>query len=71
MITNLITCIDPQAVVIGGGLTRSRDIFEDYFMPIVQQHMHPFFKGRCQIEISSLNGDELLLGAALLTQENI
>jgi len=71
MIVNLITCIDPQAVVIGGGLTRTRDIFEDYFMPVVQKQMHPFFKGRCQIEISTLNGDELLLGAALLTQEKI
>jgi len=71
MIANLVTCIDPQAVVIGGGLTRSRDIFENYFMPVVQDLMHPFFKGRCQIEISTLDGDALLLGAALLTQEKI
>jgi hypothetical protein len=35
----------------------------------VAEQMHPFFKGRCQIEFSALNGNELLLGAALLTQE--
>jgi glucokinase len=69
MIVNLITCVDPQVVVIGGGLTRSSDIFEEYFLPIVQEQMHPFFKGRCRVEISTLDGNELLLGAALLTLE--
>ena len=69
MIVNLITCIDPQVVVIGGGLTRSRDIFEEYLIPVVQEQIHPFFKGRCQIKISALDGKEILLGAALLTQE--
>ncbi|MFN8383103.1 MAG: ROK family protein [Anaerolineales bacterium] len=69
MVTNLVTCVDPQVVVIGGGLTRSRDIFENYFMPVVQDLMHPFFKERCKIELSALDGDALLLGAALLTQE--
>ena len=69
MIVNLITCLDPQVVVLGGGLTRSRDIFEGYLIPIVQERMHPFFNGRCHIEISMLSGNELLLGAALLTQE--
>ncbi|MEI7844844.1 MAG: ROK family protein [Chloroflexota bacterium] len=68
-IVNLITCLDPQVVVLGGGLTRSRDIFEEYLFPIVQERMHPFFNGRCQIEISTLDGNELLLGAALLTQD--
>ncbi len=71
MIVNLITCLDPQLIVIGGGLTRSRDIFEKYFFPAVQQQVHPFFKERCQIEISTLDGKELLLGAALLTQEKV
>ena len=69
MIANLVATIDPQVVVIGGGLTRSRDIFENYFMPVAQDLLHPFFKGRCQIELSTLDGDALLLGAALLTQE--
>ncbi|MCX6069008.1 MAG: ROK family protein [Chloroflexi bacterium] len=69
MVVNLITCTDPQVVVLGGGITRSRDIFEQYFIPMVQEQMHPFFSGRCQVKISTLNGDELLLGAALLTQE--
>jgi glucokinase len=71
MVVNLITCLDPQAVVIGGGLTRSRDLFEKYFFPGVSEQMQPFFRGRCQVEISALNGNELLLGAALLTREKI
>lgn len=69
MIANLVASIDPQVVVIGGGLTRSKDIFEDYFLPVAHDLLHPFFKGRCQIELSTLDGDALLLGAALLTQE--
>jgi glucokinase len=71
MVTNVVSLIDPQVVVIGGGLTRSRDIFENYFLPVAQDLMHPFFKGRCKIEISPLDGDALLLGAALLTQEKV
>jgi len=69
LISNLVTCLDPQVVVLGGGITRSRDVFDEYFMPLVQEQIHPFFKGRSQIEISNLDGSELLLGAALLTQE--
>lgn len=69
MVVNLITCLDPQVVVLGGGLTRSRDIFEKYLIPVLNEQMHPFFKGRCKIEFSALDGNELLLGAALLTQE--
>ncbi len=68
MVVNLITCLDPQVAVLGGGLTRSRDIFEKYFMSVLVEQMHPFFKERCRIEFSALNGNELLLGAALLTQ---
>jgi glucokinase len=68
---NLITIIDPQAIVLGGGLTRSIDIFDKYFFPVVQEQMHSLFKGRCQVELSRLDGDELLLGAALLTLEKI
>jgi glucokinase len=70
-VVNLITCLDPQVVVLGGGLTRSRDIFEKYFIPVVTEQMHPFFKGRCEIEFSALDGSELLLGAALLTREQV
>ncbi len=69
MITNLVTCIDPELVVIGGGLVRSVDIFERYFFPELQERMHPFFKDRCRVELSRMDGAELLLGAALLTRE--
>jgi hypothetical protein len=44
-------------------------MFEQYFLPVVREQMHPFFKGRCPVEISNLAGSELLLGAALLTRE--
>jgi glucokinase len=69
VIANLITCLDPPVVVIGGGLTRSRDLFEKYLLPQVNEQTHPFFQGRCRLEFSRLDGQELLLGAALLTQE--
>ena len=70
-IRNLISSIDPQVVVLGGGVTRSRDMFEKYFFPDLNEHMHPFFMGRSKIELSTLDGSELLLGAALITQTTI
>jgi len=69
VVVNLVTCLDPQVVVIGGGLTRSRDIFEEFFIPAVDKYMQTFFRGRCKLEISKLDGNELLLGAAYLTKE--
>ncbi|MDD5367895.1 MAG: ROK family protein [Anaerolineaceae bacterium] len=68
---NLITCMDPLMVILGGGLTRSKEIFGNDFLPLVQEQMHPYFKERCQVRLSTLEGNESLLGAALLTQENI
>lgn len=68
---NIITCTDAQALVIGGGLTRSRDIFEQYYLPEVHEYMHPFFVDRCQVDFSRLNGNELLLGAALLARQDL
>jgi glucokinase len=66
---NTITCLDPEVIVLGGGLTRSQDMFKKYFLPQVEANIHPFFKGRCRIEISPFEGREPLLGAALLARE--
>ena len=69
-VVNLITCLDPGVVVIGGGLTRSRDMFDQYFFPVVEKQMRPFFKGRCNVTISNMDGNELLMGAGFLPLEN-
>ncbi len=67
-VVNLVTCLDPGVVVIGGGLTRSRDLFDQYFFPVVQEQMRPFFRDRCKVTISTMDGNELLMGAALLAK---
>ena len=68
-VVNLITFLDPEVVVIGGGLTRSKDLFDQFFIPVVNQQLRPLFKDRCQVQFSTLDGKELLLGAAILTRE--
>jgi predicted NBD/HSP70 family sugar kinase len=70
VVVNLITTSDPQVLVLGGGLTRSWDMFEKYFLPVVQEQTHPFFKGRGMLRHSELDGKEILLGAALLFRES-
>lgn len=69
-VVNLVTCLDPGVVVIGGGLTRSRDMFDEYFFPVVQKQIRPLFRDRCEVTISTMDGNELLMGAALLTKLN-
>jgi glucokinase len=68
-LANVISTLDPQVVVLGGGLTRSRDMFTKYLIPSLKRQMHPFFMDRSLLEFSDLDGCEPLIGAALLTRE--
>jgi glucokinase len=68
-LANVISMLDPQVVVLGGGITRSKDMIYKYLVPSLQQQMHPFFTNRSRLELSGLDGCEPLFGAALLTRE--
>jgi glucokinase len=65
-IANMIGLLDPEIVVIGGGIARASDVIRQLLLPILDIHVHHLFKGRYQLEFSQLDGKETLLGAARL-----
>ena len=67
-IANLISLLDPQKIILGGGVTRAQADMRAVLEPVIDRELHPLFKNRCTLEFSKQNGKETLLGAALLEE---
>jgi glucokinase len=67
-IANAISLLDPQIVVLGGGITRSQDVMQPILEDALKCYCPPMFlrTPRFQLEFSTLNGMETLLGASQL-----
>lgn len=66
-IANTACLLDPQYVVLGGGVMHSWDILAPLLTAALNIHLPPMFKEKISLVPSSLGGDETLIGAALLT----
>ena len=60
--------LDPEIIILGGGIARSSDLIRVPLEANLERNLPPLFRNRLKIGFSTLNGDETLLGAALLTQ---
>jgi glucokinase len=67
VIANLICLFDPGMIVLGGGLMRSKDVFQPILAATLEREVHPLFKDRYQLRFSTLEGREPLFGASLLS----
>ena len=67
-IANAICLVDPEVVVIGGGVTRARSVVQAILEPELAEFLPAMFRGRVRLAFSELEGLETLLGAALLAQ---
>jgi glucokinase len=67
-ICKAIMLLDPQVVIVGGGISRAWDIMYPQLQSAMGNYLSPMFRNRVRIGTSSLHGLETLLGAALLTQ---
>ena len=63
---NLISVLNPQVVVLGGGLMQAADLFLEPLRRAVRRWAQPFAVERCRIESSRLGEDAALFGAARL-----
>lgn len=63
-VANLISIIDPQAVVLTGGLSAAADLFLDDLRRTVLKRAQPLSAPQVDITVSTLGGDANLLGAA-------
>ncbi len=71
-IANLISVLNPEAVVLGGGLmTGAGDLMLDWVRSEVSRWAQPLAAGQCRIELTSLGEDAGLFGAAKLALDGI
>lgn len=67
---NAIALLDPEMVVLGGGITRSWDILSPIVQSTMEENLPPLSRGRVKVVHSKLDGIETLLGAAMLTNRS-
>ena len=65
-VANLISALNPQVVVLGGGLMQAADLFLDPVRRAVRRWAQPKAVGQCRIELTALGEDAALFGAARL-----
>jgi glucokinase len=65
-VANLISALNPQVVVLGGGLMQASDLFLDPVRRAVRRWAQPRAADQCRIELTALGEDAALFGAARL-----
>lgn len=65
-LSNLINIIEPDIIVLGGGIMKSSRHFFDRLIPIVKAHVYRQLAPYIQIKSAKLGQDAGLVGAALL-----
>jgi glucokinase len=65
-VASLISALNPQVVVLGGGLMQAHDLFLDAIRRAVPRWAQPIAARQCRIEPSALGEDAGLFGAARL-----
>ncbi len=65
-IANMVYFIAPEAIVFGGGVMKSKDIFFDEFVRRVESKIYPRLVGNIAFKITKLDQDITVVGAGLL-----
>jgi glucokinase len=69
-IANLVSLLNPEAVVLGGGVLQGAgDLLLERIRTGVLQWAQPIAAARCRIELTQLGEDAGLIGAARLALE--
>lgn len=69
-LANLINILNPEMIVIGGGVVNGWDLFEKDLMQQVEERAFPLLAARVKIERAKCGDDAGLLGAARLAISN-
>ncbi|HXH05920.1 MAG TPA: ROK family protein, partial [Vicinamibacterales bacterium] len=65
-VANIVSLLDPEVVVLGGGLAGAADLFFDELVRTARARSQPLAARRVRIVLSRLGGDAHLIGAARL-----
>lgn len=69
-IANIIHTLDPEAVIIGGGVTASADLFWEELLQAVNARLYPTLRQKTIIRLAALEGNAGVIGAAHLNRMN-
>jgi glucokinase len=69
-IANIVSILNPQMIVLGGGLMQAADLFLDTVNHVMAEWAQPIAAQQVRIDITSLGEDAGLLGAARLALGN-
>jgi glucokinase-like ROK family protein len=70
-IANVVNLLNPNEVILGGGLTRSGEYFMEHFLSKIQPRLLPEQNGHVQFRLSESNEDSGLRGAATLVIQQL
>jgi glucokinase len=69
-LANIIEAINPEVIVIGGGLSRIGPLLLDPCFKAMRENIHPVLDGVTRIALAQLGDEAGLIGAATLVWEN-
>lgn len=70
-ITSIVHIFNPQVVILGGGMSRSADLFIPRIKEKIEMRVMPSFLGTFEIVKSNLGNDAGIIGAAATALENL
>ncbi|MGH4139376.1 ROK family transcriptional regulator [Clostridium sp.] len=70
-IKNIILIIDPEEVIIGGKIAYYEEYFKELLIMKVFEENSFYTKGECKLSFSKLKSNASILGAALMTMQDI
>lgn len=68
-IANLVSALNPEIIVLGGGLMQAPDLFFEPIQRAMREWAQPVAAQQVRVELTQLGEDAGLLGAARLALE--
>ncbi|MOA26986.1 D-allose kinase [compost metagenome] len=70
-IANVIHTLNPDIIVMGGGVMNSQALFWDELQRQTDEKLYPYLRGKTRFALAALDGNAGILGAALLAQQRL
>ncbi|WP_134684833.1 mannose-6-phosphate isomerase, class I [Brevibacillus migulae] len=65
-IANLVHILDPDTIILGGGVMKSRHLFWEQLHRAVDERLYPQLRGKIDLQVAQLEDDAGIIGAAFL-----
>lgn len=70
-VANIIHTLDPDIIVMGGGVMNSQALFWEELQWRVNDKLYPYLRDKTRFALSALDGNAGIMGAALLARQDL